>query len=677
MKKLTSLFCTLLLLLAIFPLVSADNSILVQAKWVVDSQPYDDKQLAIDQYDTASFYVAVDYPGTSDDYNLNIGIYKDGTKIADPVYVSSEQSPSGTEMFILEYTPTIFGTFHVGITAYTDDAESSAELELIVACSDVDSDSVCDDDEVLGCTNPEAENYNSEATNDDGSCVLTPVIDDENHAPTMDVNPKADSITALIFPTYELKVDEEKVITVNGYDQDNDDLTFSFVSSNENDLPTGLIFTDNGDNTATIDISILNAGSYGARIAVSDGQAEHFWVLIFKVTENVNDVNNAPVMDNLDLVEVDEGEVKIITVSATDANGQDLTYNFKEVKNDNCNAPFDFMCSWNDMIENLFGYMFGAETLDYVSLNKETGEFTISPGFNFVKHPSTDKTVQFQFRAYDGFEYSEWELLTIKVNDVNQVPEVSFNGNTPFEEGKQLSITVTATDADNEDNLETTVTGLPGWATAETNEDGSISIVGSPQEGDAGEYAIIVTVTDGITIVEVGYTFTVNPTGTSGEVYGCMDPLGLNYNSEATVDDGSCEFFQETDGCTDSEALNYNIAATIDDGSCGYPAPTTNAFFNKAHFVQDSVTAGDYAYLNVKVSNNGDEDMSNLKVSAMIYDLGVKASSGKFNLNEGDNQNLGLVLPIPYGVEQGTYTVKIALSNNHFHETAYRQIEVI
>ena len=43
-----------------------------------------------------------------------------------------------------------------------------------------------------------------------------------------------------------------------------------------------------------------------------------------------------------------------------------------------------------------------------------------------------------------------------------------------------------------------------------------------------------------------------------------MDVNSLNYNEEATEDDGSCSYY----GCTDSSAINYNSQATIDDGNC-------------------------------------------------------------------------------------------------------------
>ena len=52
------------------------------------------------------------------------------------------------------------------------------------------------------------------------------------------------------------------------------------------------------------------------------------------------------------------------------------------------------------------------------------------------------------------------------------------------------------------------------------------------------------------------------------DVYGCMDSSALNYNPDATIDDGSCLY--DVYGCTDSTANNYNPNANVDDGSCLY-----------------------------------------------------------------------------------------------------------
>ena len=49
-------------------------------------------------------------------------------------------------------------------------------------------------------------------------------------------------------------------------------------------------------------------------------------------------------------------------------------------------------------------------------------------------------------------------------------------------------------------------------------------------------------------------------------IYGCTNPLAINFNSEATDDDGSCVIL----GCSDTEANNYNPLANQDDDSCIY-----------------------------------------------------------------------------------------------------------
>ena len=50
----------------------------------------------------------------------------------------------------------------------------------------------------------------------------------------------------------------------------------------------------------------------------------------------------------------------------------------------------------------------------------------------------------------------------------------------------------------------------------------------------------------------------------SNDIFGCSDPISINYNSSATIDDGSCLY----SGCTEISAINYDSTATVDDGNC-------------------------------------------------------------------------------------------------------------
>ena len=55
---------------------------------------------------------------------------------------------------------------------------------------------------------------------------------------------------------------------------------------------------------------------------------------------------------------------------------------------------------------------------------------------------------------------------------------------------------------------------------------------------------------------------------------GCTDPTALNYDSTATIDDGSC--IAIVYGCTNPAAINYFPGANVDDGSCCLVAGCTD-----------------------------------------------------------------------------------------------------
>ena len=56
---------------------------------------------------------------------------------------------------------------------------------------------------------------------------------------------------------------------------------------------------------------------------------------------------------------------------------------------------------------------------------------------------------------------------------------------------------------------------------------------------------------------------------------GCTVPGACNYDADANVSDGTCEF-DSCVGCAEESACNYNPAATV-GGFCDFPLPTSIA----------------------------------------------------------------------------------------------------
>ena len=72
------------------------------------------------------------------------------------------------------------------------------------------------------------------------------------------------------------------------------------------------------------------------------------------------------------------------------------------------------------------------------------------------------------------------------------------------------------------------------------------------------------------TIIKTSLNTGQQPTPTPNtQVSGCTDPNAQNYDPNANVDDGSCTY-APISGCTDPNAVNYDTNATVDDGSCTY-----------------------------------------------------------------------------------------------------------
>lgn len=135
-------------------------------------------------------------------------------------------------------------------------------------------------------------------------------------------------------------------------------------------------------------------------------------------------------------------------------------------------------------------------------------------------------------------------------------------------------------------------------------------------------------------------------------IYGCMDRNADNYNPNATADDGSCH--HQTGmvwGCTDPRATNYNRLAEIDDGSCVYPGTLSPQLTIDKSIGQDSAKPGDTVTYKIVVKNIGSVAANNVRVRDALPDgfQFVDGVNGEWNLG-----NLAINAPSTL-----TYRVKV------------------
>lgn len=206
------------------------------------------------------------------------------------------------------------------------------------------------------------------------------------------------------------------------------------------------------------------------------------YTLHFKVTDSgklsdtkegkitVADVNRAPVLQEPGSKTVKENEEVSFTLQATDED-----------------------------TDNTMKY--SAQNLPQgASFDAASGHFSWKPGFD----QAGDYSVTFM--VSDGKE-EKTVSADIKVQNVNRKPQISGPSSEEVQEGQSVSLSYSATDADN-DELTFSADGLPSGASIDSRS-GSLSWQTS--EGQAGSYSITVKVSDGTDEAGTSTTITVTP----------------------------------------------------------------------------------------------------------------------------------------------------------------------
>jgi hypothetical protein len=269
-----------------------------------------------------------------------------------------------------------------------------------------------------------------------------------------------------------------------------------------------------------------------------------------------NTLNRPPVLDSIDNKTVDEGVNLDFTVTATDPDGDTVTFSFTSNPE-----------------------MSGA------TLDENTGAFSWTPaagstGTYEVTVTATDNGTPVE---------SDQEIFTITVGNVNRPPELAAISDKNVNEGVNLNFIVSAVDPDN-DTVTYGFTSDPGMPGATLNENtGAFSW--TPGYDSAGTYEVTVTATDNGTPAESDQeTFII----TVGNV---NRPPELETISDRNVNEGVILSFTVIATDPDNDTVTYGF--TSDPGMSGAVLnESTGAFswtpgYDSAGTYEVTVTATD------------------------------------------------------------------------------------
>ncbi|WP_206747258.1 putative Ig domain-containing protein [Enterovibrio norvegicus] len=335
-------------------------------------------------------------------------------------------------------------------------------------------------------------------------------------------------------------------------DLDADGLTFSVTNSPSwasFDAATGQlsgtpVHTDVGT-SANITITVTDDGTG----SLSDT------LMAFSV--QVMDVNNAPVISGTPTTTVNEGHAFSFTPTASDDDGDTLTYSI-------ANQP-----SW-------------------VTFDPNTGNLSGTPD-----NADVGVTTGIQITLTDDGEGLLTDTLSafnLTVVDINNAPSIAGTPVTTIDEGGLYSFTPTTADADS-DSLTFSITNQPSWLNFDTTTG---ALTGSPAHADVGTVnAIEITVTDdgvgALSATLSTFNITVNDINNAPVISGA--PL-------TSVLEGVSYTFTPSASDLDSDNLSFSI---LNQPAWANFDPTTGQLSGVPRHQDVGITTG----IQITVTDNG------------------------------------------------------------------------
>jgi hypothetical protein len=282
---------------------------------------------------------------------------------------------------------------------------------------------------------------------DDGNGGLGPVGSDEE---TISIVVRDANAAPVLLPVGPQAAQEGEpfTLTLSALDADGDALLYSATG-----LPPGASF-DARAGVLTWTPNLFQAGQYGGiTVSVSDGAASSSET--FAIT--VAPTNQAPLLAGIPPLGGQEQRLLQFTLPGTDPDGDALVYEARSALP--AGAFFDpstGLFEWTPTYDQAGGY-----TLSFAALDPSGAEDTLS--------------------------------VSLAIADVNRLPVLSFTNHRTLL-GRELAFTLGGADADSNETLSFSAEGLPEGATLDPVS-GAFRWIPGP--GQAGDYLVLVQLTDG------------------------------------------------------------------------------------------------------------------------------------------------------------------------------------
>ncbi|MDA9765784.1 S8 family serine peptidase [Gammaproteobacteria bacterium] len=439
-------------------------------------------------------------------------------------------------------------------------------------------------------------------------------------------------------------VDENQIDigTVTAVDGDDDPITFT-ISGDDISISTEGVLTFN---TAP---DFETKTSYTATVTASDGTNPRTQ----EITVNINNVNDvAPVITSVDSFSVEENQTAIGAVTATDAEGDNVT----------------FTVSGSELAITSAGVLTFISAPDYETKATYSATVTASDGTN-----------------------ASTQDITVNVTNVNDIaPEFTSDATFSAAENQKAIGTVTATDAEG-DNVTFTVSGSELAITSA----GVLTFISAPDYETKTSYSATVTASDGVNTTTQNITVNItnendnSPSFTSNATFSADEnqtSIGTVTATDADGDDvifsisgseleitsaGVLTFVEAPDYET---KVTYTATVTASDGTNSstqdITVNVTNVNDNSPVFTSDATFSADENQTSIGTVTATDADGDTITYSISGTDsesVSINSSSGVLTFNSAPNYesktSYSIVASASDGVNETNQNVTITINN--------------